>query len=156
MAKFDAEIPNDLLKQFQELETKCSDIFGEMTQEGAKVVYKNVKANMRRAFNDTKKLEEGLFFSKVQKTADEDSIQTWIGFMGYVAGSKPTARHPYGMPIPLIAMAREYGTYGSNPKSKSNKKTKGEKKISFFRTSFKKKEIEQAMLKVQDKYLKGD
>ena len=144
MAKFDAEIPNDLLKQFQELETKCSDIFGEMTQEGAKVVYKNVKANMRRAFNDTKKLEEGLFFSKVQKTADEDSIQTWIGFMGYVAGSKPTARHPYGMPIPLIAMAREYGT------------SRGEQKKTFLRKSFNKSQIEQEMLKVQNKYIKGD
>lgn len=147
MAKFNAEIPNDLLKQFQELETKCSDIFGEMTQEGAKTVYKNVKSNMRKAFNDTKSLEKGLVLSKVQATSDGNSVQTWIGFMGY---------NDKGVAIDLIAKAREYGTYGSNPNSKSNKDTPGEKKVAFFRKSFKKKEIEEAMLKVQKKYIKGD
>ena len=147
MAKFQSEIPNDLLKQFQELETNCTDIFGKMTQEGAKVVYKNVKSNMSKAFEDTKSLEKGLVLSKVQATSDGDSVQTWVGFMGY---------NDKGVPIDLIAKAREYGTYGSNLKSKSNKNTKGEKKVPFFRTSFKKKDIEQAMLKVQDKYIKGD
>ena len=147
MAKFQCELPNELLKQFQKLETECPKIFGEMTQEGAKVVQKNVKSNMKKAFKDTKSLEEGLVLSKVQVTSDGDSVQTWVGFMGY---------NDEGVAIVLIAKAREYGTYGSNPKSKSNKNTKGEKKVPFFRTSFKNKEIEQAMLKVQDKYLKGD
>jgi hypothetical protein len=41
-------------------------------------------------------------------------------------------------------MAREYGT------------SRGEAKKPFLRKSFKKKEIEQAMMQVQNKYIKGD
>ena len=66
-----------------------------------------------------------------------------IGFYGYNTDKK-TKKHPNGVPIPLIAMAREYGT------------SSGEAKKPFFRKSFKKKDIEQAMKQVQDKYIKED
>lgn len=144
MARFDAEIPTELLKTFEELETNCEDIFGKMTRAGAEVVYKNVKSNMARAFKTTKSLDKGLKITKVYKTPSDDGINVYIGFYGYDPDSKPTERHPYGTPIPLIAMAREYGT------------SRGEKKKPFLRKSFNKKQIEQEMLKVQEKYIKGD
>ena len=144
MARFDAEIPTELLKTFEELETNCEDIFGKMTRAGAEVVYKNVKSNINSVFKTTKSLDKGLKITKIYKTPSDDGINTFVGFYGYDPDSKPTERHPKGTPIPLIAKAREYGT------------SRGEQKKPFFRKSFKKTQIEQEMLKVQDKYIKGD
>ena len=144
MARFKAELPNDLIKEFEGLEKNCTDIFGEMVEAGARAVHKNVLANMKRVFKDTASLEKGLKITKIYKTPSDDGINVHIGFYGYVPNSPKTARHPYGTPIPLIAMAREYGT------------SSGEAKKPFFRKSFKKKEIEQAMKQVQDKYIEGD
>lgn len=147
MAKFQSELPNDLMKQLEGLNKNSEKIFGEMVEEGGKLVYKLIKSNMSKSFKSTKSLEKGLKITKVYKTPSDDGINTFVGFYGY---------NEKGVPIPLIAMAREYGTYGSNPNSKSNKDTKGEKKEAFLRKSFKKKEIELAMMQVQDKYIKGD
>ena len=147
MARFQNELPYDLIKVFEDLETDCEDIFGQMCKAGATVVHKNVLANMKNAFDSTNSLEKGLKITKVYKTPSDDGINVHIGFYGY---------NDEGVPIPLIAMAREYGTYGSNPKSKGNKKVKGEAKKPFFRKSFKKKEIEEAMQKVQDELITGD
>lgn len=135
MAKFQSELPYDLVKVFEDLETNCEDIFGEMCQAGAEVVYNNVKANMGKVFKSTKSLEKGLKITKVYKTPSDDGINVHVGFYGY---------NDKGVPIPLIAQAREYGT------------SSGEEKKPFFRKSFKKKEIEQAMQRVQDKHIKGD
>lgn len=135
MAKFKSELPNDLIKVFEDLETNCEDIFGEMCQAGAEVVYNKVKANMGKVFKSTKSLEKGLKITRVYKTPSDDGINVHVGFYGYTEDN---------VPIPLIAQAREYGT------------SKGEEKKPFFRKSFKRVDIEQAMQKVQDKYIKGD
>jgi len=144
MARFDDEKPNELLKTLEELEINCEDIFGKMTRAGAEVVYKNVKSNMAKSFKSTKALDKGLKITKVYKTPSDDGINVYVGFYGYDLDSKPTERHPNGTPIPLIAMAREYGT------------SRGEQKKPFLRKSFNKSQIEQEMLKVQNKYIKGD
>jgi hypothetical protein len=144
MARFQAELPNDLIQVFENLETNCADIFGEMVEAGAKTVYNNVVNYMKKSFKSTKSLEEGLKITSVYRTPSDDGINVFIGFYGYVKGSQPTKRHPYGKPIPLIAMAREYGT------------SQGEAKKPFFRKSFKVKAIEQAMQEVQDKYIKDE
>ena len=144
MARFTAELPNDLIKEFEGLEKDCTKIFGEMVEAGAKAVHKNVVSNMLKVFKTTTSLERGLKITKIYKTPSDDGINVHIGFYGYVPDSPKTERHPYGTPIPLIAMAREFGT------------SSGEAKKPFFRRSFKKKEIEQAMKQVQDKYIKGD
>ena len=147
MARFQSELPYELMKVFEDLETNCDEMFGEMCRAGAEVVLENVKANMKKVFKTTESLEGGLKVTKVYKTPSDDGINVYIGFYGY---------NDEGVPIPLIALAREYGSYGSNPKSRGNKDTEGEAKRPFFRKSFKKKDIEQAMQKVQDKYIKGD
>ena len=135
MAKFSKELPNDLIKVFEDLEANCDDMFGEMCKAGADVVYSKVRANMGKVFKSTRSLEKGLKVTRVYKTPSDDGINVHIGFYGY---------NEDGVPIPLIAQAREYGT------------SKGEQKKPFFRKSFSKKDIEQAMQKVQDKYIKGD
>ena len=135
MAKFKSELPYELMKVFEDLETNCDEMFGEMCRAGAEVVYNNVNSNMSKVFKSTRSLEKGLKITKVYHTPSDDGINVHIGFYGY---------NEDGVPIPLIAQAREYGT------------SKGEKKKPFFRKSFKKKDIEQAMQQVQDKYIKGD
>ena len=135
MARFQSELPYDLMKVFEDLETNCDKMFGEMCNAGAEVVHKNVLANMKNVFDSTDSLEKGLKITKVYKTPSDDGINVHVGFYGY---------NEEGVPIPLIAQAREYGT------------SKGEAKRPFFRKSFKKKDIEQAMQAVEDKYIKGD
>ena len=135
MAGFKSEMPNDLIKEIESINKNSEKMFGEMTKAGAEVVYRLVKSNMNSVFKTTRSLEKGLIITKVYKTPSDDGINTHIGFYGY---------DDDGVPIPLKAMAREYGT------------SRGEAKKPFFRKSFKKKDIEQAMLKVQEKYIKGD
>ena len=135
MARFQEELPNDLIEAFEDLGLKCDVMFGEMCKAGAKVAYDNIKVNMKKAFGTTKSLDKGLKITKVYKTPSDDGINVHVGFYGYTED---------GVPIPLISQAREYGT------------SKGEAKRPFFRKAFKKKDIEQAMQTVQDKYIKGD
>lgn len=142
MARWQSELPNDLIKEFEELGANCTEMMGEMVKAGAETVYQNVQNNMKSAFKTTNSLKKGLKVTKVYKTPSDDGTNVHIGFYGYDT-DKITKQHPKGVPIPLIAMAREYGT------------SSGERKKPYFRKSFKKKEIESAMKRVQDKYIKG-
>jgi hypothetical protein len=142
MAKFNAELPNDLMKVFDELETNAPQMMGEMCRAGAEVVYNKVVKNLGKVFARTETLLKGLKITKVYNTPTDDGINVHVGFYGY--DGEPTKQYPKGKPIPLIAMAREYGT------------SKGEQKKPFFRKSFSKKDIEQAMLEVQNRYIKDD
>ena len=139
MANFKEELPQELIKQFEGLEVNTTEMMQEMTKAGAKIVYKNVLSNMKKSFKSTNSLEKGLRITKVYRTSN-DEISSKIAFYGYDKNKK-TKKYPNGVPIPLIALAREYGT------------SSGEQKKPFFRQSFKRKEIEDAMLKIQEKYL---
>ena len=145
MAKFNAELPNDLIKVFDELETDAPIMMGEMCKAGAEVVYNKVVSGIKKVFDSDRvgTLLKGLKITKVYNTPSDDGINVHIGFYGYNADKK-TKAHPKGVPIPLIALAREYGT------------SSGEDKKPFFRKSFSKKDIEQAMLEVQNRYIKDD
>ena len=140
MAKFNAELPNDLIKSFEELETNVPMMMGEMCKAGATVVYSKIVKNLGKAFKKTDTLLKGLKITKVYKTPSDYGINVHIGFYGYNT-EKKTRAHPKGVPIPLIAMAREYGT------------SSGEGAKPFLRKSFAKKDIEAAMLEVQSKYI---
>ena len=105
----------------------------KMTEAGAKVVYTNVKSNLKKVLNRrTGDLGKSLIITRPYKNSKEE-IAAKVGFYGYDRN---------GIPNPLKAMAREYGT------------SNGEAKKPFLRPAFKKKtEIEQAMQSVQDEYL---
>lgn len=139
MARFKEELPRELMEVFENLETDIPEMMGGMTRAGAETVYNAVVSNMNRSFKTTRSLRKGLKITKTYHTANGD-IATKVGFYGYDT-EKTTKKYPNGTPIPLIAMAREYGT------------SRGEQKKPFFRKSFKKDEIEKAMLEVQKKYL---
>lgn len=141
MARFKAEVPNDIIKTFEELDGNVEKMLGRMCRAGALVVRRNITANMRQAFKSTRSLEKGLKVSTEYHTPSDDAINVFVGFSGYDEESK-SEKYPKGVPIPLKAMAREYGT------------SKGEAKKPFLRRSFKKKEIEAAMLAEQRKFIK--
>ena len=133
MAGFDLELPDDLVSNLKMITENTDEMFGRMTKAGADVVYKEVMNNMKSSFKSTKSLEKGLRITKTYKTKSDDGINTKVGF--YVYNDKK-------IPIPLIALAREYGT------------SRGEKKKPFFRKAFNNTTaIENAMLKVQEEYI---
>lgn len=140
MARFQAMLPTELIKQFEEVYDNTFSMMGEMTKAGATVAYKNIQSNMSRSFKSVKSLNKGLTMTRVYRTPSDDGVNCKVGFYGYDT-SKKTKKYPNGIPIPLIALAREYGT------------SSGESKKPFFRKSFKKAEIEHQMEKVQEKYL---
>ena len=144
MAKFKAELPNDLIKVFDELETDAPMMMGEMCKAGAAVVYDKVVAGLKKAFDPDRvgSMLKGLKITKVYETPSDDGINVHVGFYGY--DGVPTKQYHKGTPIPLKAMAREYGT------------SSGERKVPFLRKSFAKKDIEQAMMEVQNRYIKDD
>ena len=136
MAGFNVELPNELIKSFQELEANTEEMLSEMTRAGAEVVYKQVKSNMKSSFKSTESLDKGLKITKSYKTPTDDGINTKVGFYGY---------NDEGVPIPLIALAREFGT------------SRGEKKKPFFRKAFRQETaITNAMIKAQEKYIKNE
>lgn len=151
MAEFGAMLPDDLIREFQKLENTSHKMLEEMTQAGAEVVYKNVKANMSNSFKNSKKLSNHLTITKAYKTPSDGGVNTKVAFYGYYKEDKKTfsltsksgKKYSYkGIPVPLIVRAREFGS------------SSGEKKKPFFRKSFNKSDIEKAMKKVEDKYLK--
>lgn len=143
MARFFGELPNNLIKEFEDLETNVPEMMGKMCKAGATAVYNKVCNNLTKSFDRTETLLKGLKITRVYKTPSDDGINVHVGFYGYNT-DKITNAHPKGVPIPLIAQAREHGT------------SSGEEKKPFFRKSFSKREIEQAMLEVQSQYIKDD
>ena len=47
MAKFTEELPVELIRQFEELNLGATDMMKKMTEAGAKVVYTNIKSNLK-------------------------------------------------------------------------------------------------------------
>ena len=136
MAGFNVELPSGLISDLNKIVDNSEKMFGEMTRAGAEIVYKSVKSNMKGSFKSTRSLDKGLKITKTYRTLSDDGINTKVGFYGYTDD---------GTPIPLIAMAREYGT------------SRGERKKPFFRKAFKQESaIRTAMMNVQKRYIKDE
>ena len=100
MARFNAEIPKDLIDQLTELEK--SDMFERMVDAGADVAMENVKRNMKGAFKNTQNLEKCLIKTKVYRTRVDDAINEKVAFYGYFINEQGKE-----VPAPLVVMARE-------------------------------------------------
>lgn len=136
MAGFNVELPSGLISDLNKIVDNSEKMFGEMTRAGAEIVYKSVKSNMKGSFKSTRSLDKGLKITKTYRTLSDDGINTKVGFYGYTDD---------GTPIPLIAMAREYGT------------SRGERKKPFFRKAFKQESaIRSAMMEVQKRYIRDE
>ena len=134
MAKFRLELPTEIMKDFQKIYNDADNIFGEMTKAGAEVVESNIRANVPKSIRNSKMMN-CLKITKTYKTPSDDGINTKVGFYGYFQNEDGKT-----VPAPLVANVFEYG--------RSNLPFP---KQPFMRKSFKKGEIEQAMLKAQKK-----
>lgn len=147
MAKFQAELPTDLIKTFEMIGANAQKMLGEMTRAGAEVVHVNILATVPDSFRDSD-IMSCLDVTDTYKTPTDDGINTRVAFYGYFTpkrspGPKWIATHGHDqMAAELVCNVFEYGRSGHYfPKHP------------FIRKAFKKDQIEAAMLKVQGKYI---
>lgn len=154
MARMVMQLPDELVKQFEDMSRSSEEMFGDMTQEGAKVVYNNILNKMNMVFKNPNDLKKHLKITKVYKSKYDDGINTKIAFYGYYregernfkitktskSGKKKTYSYN-GVPVPLIVMAREFGS------------SRGEASKPFVLPSFNQSQIREAMLKKQNEFI---
>lgn len=136
MARMEVELPTELMKTFEELNVNTQKMLEEMTQEGAKTVLANVKANVPASFHSSG-IMRCLKITRPYYTPSDGGRNTKVAFYGYFENEDGKRT-----PAPLVCNLFEYGRSNS-PYPKHP----------FMRRSFKKGQIEAAMMKVQDKYL---
>lgn len=136
MARMEVELPTELMKTFEELGDDTQKMLEEMTQEGAKTVLANVKANVPASFHSSG-IMRCLKITRPYYTPSDGGRNTKVAFYGYFENEDGKRT-----PAPLVCNMFEYGRsnspYPRHP---------------FMRRSFKRGQIEAAMMKVQDKYL---
>lgn len=142
MARFDAEVGNDLLHGIEKLQLNSKVVFGEMVTAGADTVLRNMRSNMRSSFKTTRSLEAGLGKTRVFDTPSDQGVAVKVGFRGY-SPYRRSGKFGNGTPIPLIAVARDKGT------------KRGEQAKAFFRKSFNKNTITAEMKKIEPKLFEG-
>lgn len=145
MAKFKAELPNEVMKEIQKIHGSTEKIFGEMTKAGAEVVMNRVRSNAPQDIAGFAKL------TKVYRTPSDGGINTKVYLSGYLPFSDNRTTFSRrgrddgkvyttskGVPVEFLANLYEYG-----------RSTAPFPKHPFLRKSFKKDEIEKAMLEAQ-------
>lgn len=135
MARYEMELPTELIDIFSTLEQNEKKMLQDMTKAGAKVVLKNIKANVPSSFHGSN-IMKCLKTTKTYETPSDDGINTKVAFYGYFI-NKDGKR----VPAPLVCNVFEFG--------RSNRQ-----KRPFLRKSFNASEIEKAMLQVQKKYIR--
>ena len=155
MAKFEATLPTDILKEFDFVQQNAAKIFGGMTRAGAEVVKRQIATNATRAFDSktATKLNHKLKITRTYDTPSDGGINTKVAYYGYIPrsdGKKVKIKggmYP-GVPAPLLASLREFGARsgGNMPEPLKRYWTKRP----FVRPAFENKApIEKAMLKAQ-------
>jgi len=136
MASFKAELPNDIIKQFESIEKNTDKMLEEMTEAGARLVLENIKTSVPHSWYSSN-IMKCLKITKTYKTPSDDGVNTKVAFYGYFINENGEK-----IPAPLVANVTEYGRSNSPYPKKP-----------FLRRSFKKAEIEKVMKAVQDKYI---
>lgn len=155
MAKFEQELPTDILKDFDFLQNNAINIFGKMTRAGAEVAKRQIATNAGRAFDSktAAKLNSKLRITKTYDTPSDGGINTKVAYYGYIPRSdgkrvKIKGGSYPGVPAPLLARLREYGARSGGNMPEPFKKYWT--KRPFVRPAFDDKSgIEKAMLKAQ-------
>ena len=154
MAKFEMQLPNDIIKQFEQIYSYSDEIFGEMTKAGAEVVAEN----LRNYAPDI--LKPYVKITRIYRTLSDGGINTKTYFSGFIPFSNPNRKmfsrrggnsegkvygDPYaGVPAEFLANLYEYG-----------RSTAPFPKHPFLRKSFNEEQIRKAMLDVQKKMSGG-
>lgn len=132
MAKFELQLPEEIMRDIKFIHDNYDEIFGAMTQAGADVVMSAMQANLPASFKGSN-IMGCLRITKTYKTPSDDGINNKVGFYGYFTNSNGEV-----VPAPLVANVFEYGRSNSPfPKHP------------FLRKSFRASEIERAMLQAQ-------
>ena len=148
MAGFKAVLPDDVIKDMKKIHDSTEEIFGEMTKAGAEKALHNVKSSVPLS-----EMASHVKLSRTYRTPSDGGINTKVYFSGYLpfSGGRTTfvrrgrsGGRVYssnkGVPVDFLAIIYEYGRSG-----------KPFPKKPFFRNSFKKGEIEKAMMDAQKK-----
>lgn len=149
MARFQANLPDDVIKEIKRVHDNTEQIFGEMTKAGAEVVESNVKANAPSILKSHVKI------TRTYKTPSDGGINTKVYVGGYIpfsdknrkffsrrnkAGGKMYSTGK-GVPAEFLGILYEYG-----------RSTSPFPKIPFLRKSFgNRSKIERAMKEAQKK-----
>ena len=145
MAKFTFEMPMDMIKELETLEMNTPEMMKAMTDAGATVVYNNIMKNIDLPNTKTgREIIKSFKVARAVKGRKFSGYATRVYSDGYVFSSgwsKGAKKYPdKGVPIPLIIAVMEFGsTYAS--------------KKPFYRKSWKKAEIEDAMKAAQKQYI---
>ena len=110
MAKFEMELPTDVIEDIEKVYFNTDKIFGGMTKAAAKMVKAQVQANVPKNFYTQKNGKGGtimkcLKVTRTYKTPTDDGINTKVGFYGYF-----TNQDGKKTPAPLVCNMFEYGT----------------------------------------------
>lgn len=132
MATFKLELPTEIMQDIRTLEKNADKIFGGMTRAGAEVVEENVRKLVPESWKDSE-IMDCIKISRTYNTPSDDGVNTKVLISGYFFNKKG-----YKTPAPLVANMFEYGS-----------DTRNFPKQPFFRKSFRKNQIEKAMLKAQ-------
>ena len=136
MARFNIELPNDIIKQLDSLDKNTTKMLEEMTEAGAKVVHENIKASVPQSWYASN-IMKCLKMTRPYKTPSDDGVNVKVAFYGYFINENGRKT-----PAPLVANVTEYGRSNSPYPKKP-----------FMRRAFNKSKIEKAMQAIQDKYI---
>lgn len=145
MAKFDMQLPKDLMSDLRKLDTNADKIFGDMTKAGAEVALSAVRSTAPDILKPYAKL------TRTYKTPSDDGINTKVIFSGYLPfsgkrtdflrrgrGGGKVYSTSKGVPADFLAIMYEYGRSNAPFLKKP-----------FFRRSFNEAKINKAMLDAQ-------
>ena len=137
MANFVGGMSEELIKMFEGLELNTEQMLSDMVRAGAETVYANVNAKLPKEF---RKVLNGsnVKITRAYKTPSDNGINSQVMISGYFINQDKKVT-----PAPLVANLFEYG-----------RSTSPYPKKPFLRSSFKPAQIEEAMLKVQEAYIK--
>lgn len=132
MARFEMQLPDEIMKDVQRLNDNYEAIFGGMTKAGAEVAMQNIVASVPTGIRESNMMS-CLKITRTYRTPSDDGINTKVGFYGYFINKDGVLT-----PAPLVANVFEYGRSNAPfPKQP------------FLRKSFSKGRIEKAMLDAQ-------
>lgn len=136
MADFVTELPNDLIKEFEKLDKNVPTMLKKMTRAGATVVRENVIRNLPGKLSKSD-FANNIKLSRDYRTPSDGGYNTKVIISGYFIN-----RNGKTTPAPLVANLFEYG-----------RSTAPFPKQPFFRKSFRKSNVEKAMLDAQKEYI---
>lgn len=156
MATFTAELPTDILKDVNFIETNAIDIFKGTTKAGAEVAAENMRTRVNHAFrsNVAQKINSKLRITKSYETRKRE-ITTAARYYGYIPrenGSTVKIKGKYGypgVPVPLLLALKDEGRSVSYTMPASLRGYWTRTKYPIIRPAFADGRIEEAMLKAQ-------